>query len=245
MENRYNFSFRMDALTPEKLPMGRLAKYMANLSQLLGAKKYVHAVGIEDGSVKLAIKIDELYTERAIQRVLDVGQGEGSRQAVSAFEKINEHLYEDGSEGQLSDSNGAKILYFPGHYRPVQVGIGPFEQEDSLDGIIISVGEKTTRAKIPVWLQSGDDKILCFTKLDVAKKLARYLFERELRIFGTAKRFRDTEGRWRFSRFIITDFTPLNTTPLTTLVEQLRSIPGNGWEKLKDPWRELQRERED
>lgn len=245
MKDRNGFFFKIDAFTPEDMPMGRLAEYMVNLARLLGSKKHVHTVDIKKGSFVLEFDIEEPYKEKAIKRVLDASQGKGDRAAEKAFRNINEYLCKDKSEGYLLDSNNAKIIKFPGHHRFTEAKIGPFEQEDSLDGIIVSVGEKTTRAKIPVWLQSGDDKILCFTKLGVAKKLARYLFGRELRIFGTAKRFRDAEGRWRFSRFTITDFTPLNTTPLTTLVEQLRSIPGNGWEKLEDPWRELQRERED
>lgn len=241
MKDSHDFFFKIDGWTPGEMPMERLVEYMKDLTQLFDSKRHVHVVGIKSGSVEVAMDVDESHREEIKQRVCDVGQGKGQRQSIAAFRRINKNLYEDGREGRLS-CNGAVILHFPGRQPPSEVEISPFEQEGSFDGRVIRVGGKGDL--VPAWLQSGDDRINCFADLDMAKKLAEHLFGEELRVSGTGKRFRDTEGRWQFKKFIITSFEILDDTPLTTLVERLRSLPGNGWEELEDPWEELRRERE-
>ena len=245
MKDQHGFFFRIDAFTPEDLPMERLAEYMINLARLLGSRKHVHTLDIKKGSFVLKFDIDEPYKEKAIKRVLDASQGRGDQAAEKAFRNINGYLCKDKGEGHLLDSNNAEIIKFPGHHRFTEAKIGPFEQEGSLDGVVISVGGKTIQTKVPVWLQSGSEKTRCSTDPSTAKKLAQHLLGDELRVSGTERRFRDTDGKWHLSLFTITSFKQLDTTPLTTLVEQLRSIPGNGWEKLEDPWEVLRQERED
>ena len=47
-----DITFRIDVFSPETLPMGRLAEYLAHLSTLYGQKEKVHFKGIEKGSKK-------------------------------------------------------------------------------------------------------------------------------------------------------------------------------------------------
>ncbi|MCY4038798.1 MAG: hypothetical protein OXF09_05005 [Hyphomicrobiales bacterium] len=243
MKDQHKFSFKIDSLTPEDLSMKRLGEYITNLAQLLGSEEHVHVVGIESGSVDLVVGIDRYHEEEVMQRVRNASQGEGPQQANDAFQKIGKDLRKDKSEGRLFDPRGKEVTDFSEWLRSNQEEFGPFEQEDSFDGVVMRVGGK--KELVPVLLQSGDDEISCLASRNMAKKLANYLFEKELRVFGTGRCRRDTDGKWRFNRFVIADFEVLDTTPLTTLVERLRSVPGNGWEKLEDPWGELKRDRED
>ena len=50
MNEDYEYRFRIDVFKPDTMPMGRLAEYMADLSQLLGEKEQVHFVRLEEGS---------------------------------------------------------------------------------------------------------------------------------------------------------------------------------------------------
>ena len=242
MKDQHDFFFRIDSRVPEKIPIERLAEYVRSLAKLFDSKQHVHVVGIKDGGVELAMDVDETHKEKVKQRVCDVAQGKGRQRSIAAFRRINEHLCKDGGEGWLS-CDGETILRFPGRLGATQEKIGPFEQEDSFDGRVIRVGGQ--KNLVPVWLQSGDERIDCLAGRDMARELAKHLFGEELRVSGTGNRFCDTEGEWRFGRFIVTSFEILDDTPLTTLVERLRSIPGNGWEKLEDPWEKLRQERED
>ena len=242
MKEQHDFFFKIADQALEEMPMERLAEYVKDLVKFFDSKRHVLAVDIKSGSVKVTMNVDESGKEELKQRVRDVAQGKRWRRSTTAFRRINERLYEDEKEGWLS-CNGETILHFPGRLGVTQEKIGPFKQEDSFDGRVIRIGGQ--KNLVPVWLQSGDERIDCLAGRDMAKELAKHLFGEELRVSGTGNRFCDTEGEWRFSRFIITSFEILDDTPLTTLVERLRSIPGNGWEKLEDPWEELRRERED
>ena len=241
MKDRHKFFFKIDGRTLEEIPMKRLVEYMRDLVQLFDFDEHVHIVGIKGCNVELTLSVDESHKEEVKQRIRDAGRGKGHLQVITAFRRIDERLYEDGKEGQLSDDR-VKIIHFPGRQRQTQVEIGPFEQAGSFDGRVICIGGR--ESLVPVWLQSGDDRIDCFADHDMARKLAKHLLGEELRVSGTGKRLREANGKWRFNRFVITSFEILDTTPLTTLVERLRSIPGNGWEEIKDPWERLRQERE-
>ena len=241
MKEPHDFLFKIDGWTLGEMPMERLVEYMGDLSKLFDSKRHVRVVGIKGGSVEVAMNVDESHKEAVKQRVCDAAQGKGRQRSIAAFRRISERLREDGKEGRFS-CDGATILHFPSRQLPSKVEIGPFQKKGSLDGTVIRVGGQENL--VPVWLQSGDDRINCLADHDIAKKLAEHLFGEELRVSGTGKRFRNAEGKWRFKQFVITSFEVLDATPLTVLVERLRSLPGNGWEKLEDPWEELRRERE-
>lgn len=241
MKKQHDFFFKINDWTSEEVPMERLAEYMKDLAQLLDSKQRVHVVDIKSGSVEVAMDVDGSHKEEMKRRIRDAAQGRGQQQSMAALRRINEHLYEDGKKGHLS-CDGVTILHFLSSPPPAEVEISPFEKAGSFDGRVISVGVGGGLAR--VWLLSGNDKIDCLADRDMAKKLAEHLFGEELRVSGTGKRFRNAEGKWKFKQFIISSFEILDTTPLTTLVEHLRSLPGNGWEELQDPWEELRRERE-
>ena len=241
MKDRHDFFFKIDGWTLEEISMKRLVEYMRDLAELLDSEKHVHIVGIKSGSVELALGVAESHREEVKQRVRDAGRGKGKPQTIEAFRRIDERLYKDGKEGKLSDDK-VKILHFPGRQCRTQVEIGPFEQAGSFDGRVIRVGGR--KSLVPVWLQSGDDKIDCLADQDMARELAKHLLGEELRVSGAGKRLRGANGKWRFNRFVITSFEILDTTPLTTLVERLHSIPGNRWEEIEDPWERLRQERE-
>ena len=242
VENRTHLFFKIDGYALADMPMKRLAGYMSRLAELLGSEKHVHVESLTSGSVVLACAIDSRNREEALQRVLDASQENAIPQANNAYQRINKLLAADESKGHLLDANRAEIIPFPGCEHFTQETFSPFKQEASFDARVIRVGGKSD--PVPVWLQSGNEQASCLASRDMAKKLAIHLFDTELRIFGEGLRFQDMDGNWKFKRFTITGFEKLDNTPLTTLVAQLRDIPGNGWEKLKNPWETLEQERE-
>lgn len=247
MEGRQKFLFKIEGVDLSDLPMRRVAEYAVLLSKFLGHETHVHMEGIEKGSVAFALNIDAPHARKTIQAARDASRGKGTQQSNEAYQKMNARLAEDKGVGSWRDERGNNIVPFPGRLAPALEAYGPFEQEDSFDGVVVRVGGMREDL-VEIWLRSSDmrtgqEKISCLADHAMAKQLAPYLFEQELRVFGTAKWERLANGKWKLWRFVITRFEELDTTPLTALVERLRDIPGNGWEKLEDPWRELERER--
>ena len=52
------YRFKIDAYSPETIPMARLAEYMSDLAVLFGNRENVHFVQLEPGSTTLLQRIE-------------------------------------------------------------------------------------------------------------------------------------------------------------------------------------------
>jgi len=235
----HEYRFKIDAYTPQTLPMARLAEYMGDLAILLGEPAHVHFARLEPGSVALVHVIEDNAVQNVQTRVARAKRGEGPSDALSAVRNINRKLRDDKGTAVLTQNSGAEIIRFPGLEEPERVSFGAFNQEGSLDGVVIVVGG--TSDPVPVHIQFSDSLVyLCYATRALAKELAKYIFANELRVNGTGRWLRDEAGIWKLERFTIASFEVLNDQPLTSVVASLRAIPGSEWESLPDPWAELE-----
>ena len=91
-------------------------------------------------------------------------------------------------------------------------------------GTVIRVGG--TGDRIPVVIESDGERISgCHASRDVAKTLARYLFE-PVRLVGKGSWLRDAEGRWNVQRFNIEAFEPIERTTFSEALSELRAVAG-------------------
>jgi len=138
--------------------MARLAQYMQNLAAMLGHDAAVHFDTLKPGSTQLVTKIDHEDVPKVATHLAQVKRGEGSAEATKAQTEIDRLLAEDNATGFIYEDadEHAKIIAFPGVTRPKPTTFGPFNQEGSLDGILISVsGADQT---VHLQLQNGDTK---------------------------------------------------------------------------------------
>lgn len=237
MPDEREFRFTIHAYTPETIPMGRLAEYMADLAKLLGEYSAVHFVKVEPGSVTLLNKIEDEALPKVRQRVQLTRAGEGPPEAQAAYHRLNTKLGQDNGRGDLQ-SGDVKVLEFPGRDE-TEEGEFAFNKQGTLDGIPIRLGG--TDEIVPVQLQSGPTVYHCRAERSVARRIAAHIFENEIRLYGTGRWLRNKAGEWNLQRFKIADFEVLDATPLPELVARMRAMPGNEWNDAKDPWAELNR----
>ena len=235
------YKFKIDAYTPDTIPMARLAEYMLDLAVLLGEKEHVHFARLETGSTMLVQRIDKESVPKVSARIgtLNAAKGEGPEDALRAFKALDRRLAEDNAVGRLYREDGAEIIFFPGCEKVRPLTFGAFNQAGSLDGMLIKIGGKDDT--VPVHLQEGCVTHICNATRDLACRLAPYLFTATLRVHGTGRWERDAEGVWILRRFNIADFEVLDDMPLRAVVARLRGLPGNGWKAMDDPYAELQR----
>ena len=106
-------------------------------------------------------------------------------------------------------------------------------------GTVIQVGG--TGDRIPVLIESDGELIAgCHASRDVAKTLARYLFE-PVRLMGKGSWLRDDEGRWKVQSFNIDAFEPVERTTISEALSELRAVAGD-W--TEEDYRNLQRIRQ-
>lgn len=229
---RGEYWFEIDAYSPTKIPMLRLAEYMQQLAQILGEAAYVHFQRLERGSTIIVHKIEREAIPKVRERVSRMKRGDGPVEAVRAFRATNRLLREDNAVGNLK--MGSVVLPFPGR-NEAQEEFAAIHQHGFIDGIVTSVGGRDKTAHI--LLQAEDVQISgCYTSRAVAKQLGARLYE-SVRLHGRGRWRRDSEGTWSLIDFKVESFEPLDDAPLADVLTKLREIPAewgdNGYSALE------------
>ena len=239
------YRFVIDAWNPARLPMARLAEYMADLAGLLGAPEHVHFERLESGSAVLVQHVDPKGILSVEERLASAATSHRPADIAKRCKSIDDRLAEDDATATLRQSDGAEVLRFPGRERREPPTLGPFRQgqDGCFDGILIRVGGKDDT--VSVHLQDGDLIHTCNATREMARRLAPHLFGGTISVQGNGRWKRDADGNWVLLRFDIKHFEVLDDTPLPKVVGELREVPGSGWARIKDPLTELRHLREE
>ena len=239
MTQNKEYIFRINAYTPETIPMERLAEYLHELAILLGETKSVHFVKLAEGTTQIVHQVEREAVPKVEARLKGVRQREATQEALRANDAINSYLRDDAADAVLSEGgDGALIIEFPGATELVEPEFGPFNESGTIDGVVIKVGGK--RERVPVYLETRDRAYIgCVTTRAIAKELAQHIFGEEIRLTGTGRWFRNKYGEWELKTFYVTSFEPLGKKSLSELAAELSAIEGAGWKTMKDPWAAL------
>lgn len=223
----YEYTFRIDAFTPETIPMARLAEYLAELSKLVGHNQSTHFDRLQTGSAEVVYKVDAVDALKVEQRLARTGEAGAPKDLKKAFDALDNMLANDNAVGELRNPNGALIIPFPGRDRPKSLSFPAFRQDGSIDGQIVSIGGKDTTAH--VILQDG---AITYSNIKLTREMARqlrsYLYEQKVRLIGSGRWERSPDGGWKLLDFTVGSFHVLNDASLTEVLESLREIPDNG-----------------
>ena len=217
------------------MPMARLADYMQRFALMLGHKGSVHFEKVKEGSTQVAARVDREQASKVRERLGLIERGEAAPEVRTAQDELDRLLAEDNATGYIYGGSNLKdkIIAFPGVTRPKAVSYGPFNQEGTLEGVLVSVGgiDKT----IHLQLQNGDIKYTGLqTDRETARRSAKHIFE-PIRVIGTGRWLREEDATWTLKSFKVRDFDVLQRGDLRAAVEELRAVQGSGWKALEDP----------
>jgi len=122
------YRFKIDAYTPDTLPMARLAEYIADLAVVLGNRERVHFNRVEAGSTSPVIRIEWEAEPKVRERLRAVKTKEAPEDALRAARDIDRRLAEDNAVGVLQDPTGGKVLRFAGRELLKKLVFGPIAQ---------------------------------------------------------------------------------------------------------------------
>jgi hypothetical protein len=223
----YEYTFQIDAFTPETIPMARLAEYLAVLSNLVGHNQSTHFDRLEEGSARLIYKIDAVDAPKVEQRLARTGEPDAPKDLSKAFDTLDIMLANDNAVGELRNPSGAVIIPFPGRDRPKPLAFPAFRQDGSIDGQIVSIGGRDSTAH--VILQDG---AVTYSNIKLTREMARqlrgYLYEQKVRLVGSGRWERSPDGIWKLLDFTVGSFQVLDDASLTDVLEALREIPNTG-----------------
>ena len=237
MAESFQYRLKIDVFNVETLPMARLAEYLGELAQLLGEPERVHFSHLEPGSAVLVSNIEQQAEPKVAERLSQVRRGEGPKDAIQAFKNLDNMLAKDNAVAVLISPSLSNIIEFPGRTRPKPVRYGPFREVGTLDGTVIRIGGRDET--IPVWLRSGDVEYHCNAREDVARRLALHYLNGVVRVHGSGKWVREENGSWVLQQFDISDFSVLDDSSLSEVVQRLRTVEGGQWHESDDAIRDI------
>lgn len=215
------YRFKIDAWSPSKIPMARLAEYMLPLAQMLGETGQVHFRRLARGSTVIVSDVEREAVPKVLARVSQVNRGEGTVETLRVYGTINKLLRDDNAVGVLKTGN-AVVLPFPGR-NEAQEEFESVRQRGFVDGVVTGVrGKDETRH---ITLETANGQVSGFyTTRAIAKQLARK-YDEQVRLFGRGRWHRDKEGVWTLLDFKVEGFEELDDAPLSEALKNLRGIP--------------------
>lgn len=229
------YTLYINAYSPDTIPMARLAEYMQRFAKILGHEEAVHFQGVMTGSTQLAASVEHEEVPKVRGRLEQIAQGEAPPDIAKVQDEIDRLLADDNATGFIyeDEDRGAEIIAFPGAGRPVPISYGPFTEEGTLDGVLISIGGADQTVHLQ--LQNGEVKYTGIeTNREIARLLAKHLYE-PIRIGGSGRWFREQDGKWTLRRFKVATFKVLEKTSFRAAVDELRSIENSDWKAMDDP----------
>jgi len=239
------YTLYIKAYSPTTIPMARLAEYMYYFAGMLGHESAVHFDRLDGGSTKLISCVDFEDIPKVRADLDAVARGEAEPEHLKAREAIDKLLADDNATGSVYEDNNetAEIIAFPGVTRQRPVKYGPFKQEGTIDGVLVSIGG--TDKTIHIRLQNGDIKYSNIdTNRETARRLGKHLFE-PVRVFGTGTWLREEDGSWTLKRFKVQSYEVLEDSDLRNVIDDMRTIEGSDWADMDDPLEAIKKLRDE
>lgn len=232
------YRFKIDAYTPETIPMGRLAEYLADLAIVLGNRERVHFHRLETGTTTNVVRVEWEADPKVRERIKAVKLKEAPEDALRAAKNIDRRLADDNAVGLLLDPTGAKVFKFPGRELLTKLAFGPINQPGVFQGVPIRVGGEGD--PVPVHLEDGKEKYIVYARRTLAKEIAHYLFSAVVRVEGSGRWTRAADGDWELHVFYANAMKLIEDADIRKDIGGLREIDSD-WKKLNDPLAELEK----
>ncbi len=221
------YVFRIDVFTPDTLPMGRLAEYLAALSRMIGHAEHTHFLRVDEGSAKLVHKVDAVDAPKVETRLNNVRLGQAPKDAMKARKELDDLLANDNAIATLTEAEtGRVVVPFEGRNRPKPISFPAFREDTAIQGQIVSIGGRDSTAH--AILQDGEvvHVNLSMTR-DIARELAPLLYGPIVRLHGNGRFERQPDGKWKMLDFKVDRFEKLDERLPKDFLAELRTVQGN------------------
>ena len=207
-----SYTLHIDIDSSKTIPPDSLQKYMLRFAELLGYEDSVkfQRLNSRSGMMRLVVNVDEESAKMIASRLAQADCGIGDPNATLAYAEIDRMCDEDRASGLLWDSvdeNACTLIAFPAANRTHMETVGPFEEEDSLDGVLTQVGGSGQTARMR--LQDGQ---IIHSDIESSREIARKVaihFSKPVRLFGSRFWLRNGHGNWIFQKFHVKSFSEI------------------------------------
>src|SRR5262245_31363298 len=82
--DKYEYTFKIDAYSPQTMPLARLAEYLRDIATLFGESERVHLIRIRKGSTVPVLLIEREAEPKVRERLDAVRRNDGPPEAMRA-----------------------------------------------------------------------------------------------------------------------------------------------------------------
>jgi hypothetical protein len=234
-------TLHIEGVNIDKLPLEDIGAYLSDFADLIGRDSEPRYQGIKRGSLTLLARVPMDREIDVKTRGFLLRTGDAPEDAVRARERISKRLGANKARrATVLDSSNSRVVEIPVERPSAElVSIPSFERSGFLQGRIIRIGGK--QETVPVELQDTDGHVYqCRAKREIARRLAKEMFDRTVRVHGRGRWTRDSGGTWYVDNFQISSFDLLDDEPLIEVINEIRKIPAP-WRDAEDSDREIDR----
>lgn len=221
------YVFKINNLTPENMPFGRLVEYYSEISKMIGMADNMHLVDIVKSSHASQFKVDRVTGGKIEDLMINIMIDNAPKASMKAYDNINRMLVEDSTSAEFSSPFGDNIIAFPGKKSADEFELSIMDAA-TFTGELYHIAGTANDAKIRIDTDSYG-KVKCSSSKDIAKSLREYLFE-DIRVSGRGMWRKSSDGNWTIDDFVITDFKNIQKESLSKTIIRLRRIDVN-WPK--------------
>lgn len=234
MKKLNTYTLRIKGSHPNKLPLDRLALYLAEMAKLLGEKELVHLDRVAVGSAALRAWAEPEAALSVSERVsLAISHSDDADQeAIKALSRINDLLSQDGKKGELKNPSGAVIYPFPGKKKVKENNEIVLDQESTVTGRVIKIGGRDDT--IPLLLKDSDGaEYRCTIKGEgLAREISSHYLGDPIEVSGKGRWRRTIDGRWILENLTVTSWSALSTD--WDAAYELMGKLASGWKDVAD-----------
>lgn len=226
MSKKLEIRWKIEAYSPDTMPLDRLLQYIHELSSLLSPnQRNLHLLRIEAGSTVPVFVAEAEHLTAIHAHGEEIRKGTAPTSALASYRKINRMLREDSAHARLyeiEEGREAEIIPFPGKQEGPPL-IKRLRQQGSVDGRLVRLGG--VKNQVPLALRKQDSTMVTglLANRDLARDLGQHLFE-PIRLYGTGFWTLPQDGHWDMESFIADRYELLESKPLSDIVRQLREV---------------------
>jgi hypothetical protein len=230
--------FKIEKITPDRMPGAELAAFMTVLAQFLGSRDYVHFTAIRSESTGIEAHVGVRARNEVRQR-LRHSTGAMPEEVRRYWDEINGMLARRGTSARLQelkhDGTITDRALFPGAAACVPE-LPAIRDRVQVQGVLYRI-EGLDRT-VHVGLHDGEQRYSVIVSREQALNIAPAMFS-VVRAEGDAMLMRTPDGSWEVGEITATRIEPISDLPLMVTVEEVRTAGGLGWADEPDALDEL------
>lgn len=237
----WSYELHVFGTNPKALPLADFAELAKRFADLLGSSGGVHFGALRPGSARILAVVDP---DARLDVKLQLVEARNRGSAYGRVQRLDDYLRQKGLNAEVRNRDGGTELTFAGAKAANDPEVGRLVQQlDSVVGQVIKIGGRDETVPMTIETSDGTYVEVNIRGRELAKRLAPYLFGKDIRVTGLATWKRDGDGQWSCTSVMVDEFTELDTTSVTDLFDRLGELPDNGWNQMDDPVAEWKKTR--